>query len=79
VELKKNLTLIRPISHNPHKSKYPNIIELLGQKVSVPSSVQDPDPYVFGPSGSASFHQPAKNEEKSRFLLFCDFFMTFYL
>ncbi len=54
-------------------------------------SVVDPDSYVFGPSGSASrsvnhmygsdsgfFHHQAKIGRKTLFLLFCDFFMTFY-
>ncbi len=39
------------------------------------SSVPDPE----SGSGSGSFHQQAKNDEKPRFILFCDFFMTFFI
>ncbi len=49
------------------------------QTTMVPCSVADPDPsdpYVFGPPGSRSFYHQAKIV---RFLLFCDFFLTFYL
>ncbi len=47
-----------------------------------------PHPYVFGPTGtgfvsqrygSPSFYHQAKIVRKPWFLLFCDFFMTFYL
>jgi hypothetical protein len=41
----------------------------------------DPDPYVFEPRGYrfGSFHHQVKKYEKSWFLLFCDFFMNFFL
>jgi hypothetical protein len=43
------------------------------------SSVPDPDPHVFGLPGSGSFYHQAKIIKKPCFLLFCDFFWTFYL
>jgi hypothetical protein len=58
------------------------------------TSVADPDPhlwdpYAFGPlvphldhkygSDFGFFHHQAKKENNLDFLLFCDFFMTFYL
>jgi hypothetical protein len=46
------------------------------------SSVVDPDPYIFllPESGSGSMdNQAIKVRKKPCFLLFCDFFMTFYL
>ncbi len=56
---------------------------------SVLSSVVDPDLYDFGPPGSVSqstdpdrnpFHHQAKIARKTLiFLLFCDFFLNFYL
>ncbi len=38
-----------------------------------------PDPHVFGPPVSGSFYHHAKLVRKTWFLLFCDFFLTFYL
>jgi hypothetical protein len=53
----------------------------------VPYPDPDPsDPYVFGPPGSGSISQMYGSgsgsfchQEKPRFLLFCDFFMTLSL
>jgi hypothetical protein len=63
-----------------------------GRLQQVECSVADPDPYVFGPpgsgsgsssqrrgsgSGTGSLHHQAKKSKKN--LLFCYFFLTFYL
>jgi hypothetical protein len=55
-------------------------------RASVQDSEPDLNPYVFGPSrfGSGSViymygFGSGSYEEKPLFLLFCDFFMTFYL
>jgi hypothetical protein len=44
----------------------------------VSGSVADPDPHVFGPPGSGSFYHEV-NILRKTFILFCDFFFTFYL
>jgi hypothetical protein len=36
----------------------------LGDKTAIKTTVVDPDPYVFGPSGSGSFHHQAKIARK---------------
>jgi hypothetical protein len=60
-----------------------NILEKKSVIISVWHSVAAPDPSdpcVFGPPGSrsGSFYHQAKKVRKT-FLLFCDFFLTFYL
>ncbi len=57
-------------------------MELALRSVADPDANPDPsDPYVFGPpgSGSESFYHQAIIVRKLWFLLFCDFFFTFYL
>ncbi len=75
-----------------HRSIKPDALKIFCDTVLFdPNSVGDPDPYVFGPPGSASgsvshkygygsgsFHIKQKKKEKLEFLLFCNFFLTFY-
>jgi hypothetical protein len=92
---KKNRIIRRPLYTGTEFSKLLPITPMVTVPtfyLRISSSVGDPDqypdPYVFGPPGSdshkygygsGSFHHRGAKKEKPSFLLFCNFFMNFYL
>jgi hypothetical protein len=73
------MLLVFPREHCPQR--------VCDKNGAVPGSVPDPNPIRISldlldphpaPDPDSSINKQ-KNEEKSRFILFCDLFMTFYL